>query len=218
MLLLAVGLILVAHSGMTGTTRLAIAPDSTLLLEGASNIARWQCRGTTMIGLMEVEAPIEKINEVIDRVEDGNISAWMSEPSAGRFPPPRFDLSIPIESLRCTGGRPMERDLRKAMKADSNPFVQFQFTGLSGAIEHDLDEHLYRAVVAGRLSLAGTSRDIELSIIAERLTNRRFRLRSRIPLHMSDFGIAAPTALFGLLHADDSLAVEFDLVLEVTHV
>jgi len=34
---------------------------------------------------------------------------------------------------------------------------------------------------------------------------------------MTDFGITAPTALFGLIHADDSLVVEFDLVLEVTH-
>lgn len=214
--MLAVGLILVARGGLAGTT-LAIAPESMLLLNGSSNVARWRCRGTTMSGAMEIDASIDKINEVIDRIEDGNMSAWMSEPSAGRFPQPRFDLRIPIESLRCTGGRPMERDLREAMKAGRNPFIHFQFTGVSGAIEHDLDEHLYRAAVAGRLSLAGGSRDIELWVTAERLTNHRFRLRSRLPLHMSDFGIEAPTALFGLIHADDALAVEFDLVLEVTH-
>ena len=215
--MVAVGSILVARSGLSGTTRLATAPQSVLLLSGSSNLARWQCRGATLSGSMEIDAPLDKINEVIDRVEDGNMSAWMSEPAAGRFPQPRFDLSIPVDSLRCTGGRPMERDLRNAMRADRNPLIQFQFIAASGAIEHDLDEHLYRATISGRLSLAGASRDIELTVVAERLTSRRFRLRSRLPLQMSDFGITAPTALFGLIHADDSLVVEFDLVLEVTH-
>ena len=215
--MLAVGLILLARSGRAASTRLAIAPQSMLLLSGSSNVAHWQCRGTTMSGSMEIDAPIDKINEVIDRIEDGNMSVWMSEPSAGRFPQPRFDLNIPVESLRCTGGRPMERDMRNAMRADRNPLIQFQFTAVPGAIEHDLDEHLYRAIVAGRLSLAGASRDIELSVIAERLSTRRFRLRSRLSLRMSDFGVAAPTALFGLIHADDALTVELDLILEVTN-
>src|SRR5438067_2245179 len=127
-LMLAVGLILIARSGLAETTRLAIAPESTLLLKGSSNLAHWQCRGTTLSGSMELDAPIDKINEVIDRIEDGNMSVWMSEPAAGRFPAPRFDLSIPVDSLRCTGGRPMERDMRNAMKADHNPLIQFRFT------------------------------------------------------------------------------------------
>src|SRR5947209_11482898 len=110
MLMLAVGSILVARSGLPETTHLAIAPQSTLLLRGSSNIAHWQCRGTALGGSMEIDASINKINEVIDRIEDGNISAWMTAPAAGRFPQPRFDLSISVDSLRCTGGRPMARD------------------------------------------------------------------------------------------------------------
>jgi hypothetical protein len=216
LLVLAVGLLL-ARTGQAAITRLAIAPGSSLRLDGKSNIAHWQCRGTTMSGSMEVDAPIDKINEVIDRVEDGNISVWMSDPSAGRFPQPRFGLSIPIDSLRCSGGRPMEHDMRDAMKAERHPLIEFQFTGVAGEIEHDLDAHLYRTAITGSLSLAGTSREIELSVVAERLTHRRFRLRSRLPVRMSDFGIEPPTALFGLIHADDALAVEFDLVLEVTN-
>src|SRR5438132_13136858 len=95
LLMLGVGLLL-ARTGQAAITRLAIAPGSTLRLDGTSNIARWQCRGTAMSGSMEVDAPIDKINEIIDHVEDGNISGWMSDPSAGRFPKPRVDLSIPI--------------------------------------------------------------------------------------------------------------------------
>src|SRR5919201_1580656 len=95
MLMLAVGLLLVARTGRAAITRLAIAPGSTLRLEGSSNLAGWRCRGTAMSGSMEVDAPIDKINEVIDRIEDGNMSVWMSDPSGARFPQPRFELSIP---------------------------------------------------------------------------------------------------------------------------
>src|SRR5206468_4733611 len=39
-----------AARGQTGATRLAIAPRSTLVLTGSSNLARWQCRGAAPQG------------------------------------------------------------------------------------------------------------------------------------------------------------------------
>src|SRR5436190_396221 len=145
-------------------TRLTVAWPSTLRLNGSSNIARWRCSGSTMNGVMEVSAPLEKINEVIDHIEDGQIGRWMSDPAAGRFPQPRFEMAIPIDTLRCSGGRPMERDLRGALKSERFPDIQFRFKQLSGAIEHDIDRHLYHAVIDGQISLAGTSREIEMRV------------------------------------------------------
>jgi len=198
-----------------GTTRLAAAPRSTLVLTGSSNLAQWQCRGMALSGTMDIDAPIEKINEVIDRVEDGNMSVWMSDPSGGRFPQPRFELTVPVDTLRCTGGRPMERDMRNALKAGRNPMIRFHLLEVSGPIAHDMDQHTYRATIIGQLSLAGVERDIELSVWAERVARNRFRLRSELPLRMSDFGITPPRALLGLIQANDHLTVEFDLLLEV---
>ena len=211
----AIGLAAVSQDSVAQVTRLAISPQSTLVLTGSSNLAPWKCRGTSLNGVMEVDASIAKINEVIDRIEDGNMSAWMSEPSAGRFPQPRFELNLPVRAFRCTGGRPMERDMRNAMRADRNPEIRFRFTGISGSIGHDMDAGLYGAIVTGRLSLAGTEREIEVEVTAQRLSHERFRLRANIPLRMRDFGITAPTALFGLIRAADSLTAEFDLTLEV---
>jgi polyisoprenoid-binding protein YceI len=216
--LLSVAMMLVLASatrGQAGATHLAMAPRSILVLTGSSNLSQWQCRGAALQGTMDVDASIEKINDVIDRVEDGNMSVWMSEPSAGRFPQPRFELTIPVDTLRCSGGRRMEHDMRNALKADRNPVIRFRFVEVSGAIAHDMDEHLYHAAITGRLSLAGVERDIEVSVSAQRVARDRFRLRTVLPLRMSDFGIVRPTALFGLIHANDDLTVEFDLILEV---
>jgi hypothetical protein len=62
--------------------------------------------------------------------------------------------------------------------------------------------------------LAGSSREVEVLVIAERLTRDRFRIRAELPLRMTDFGIQPPTALFGMVKAKDELLVRFDLTLK----
>ncbi len=201
-------------NGVEGTTRLTVAPRSTLFLRGSSNIADWRCSGSTLSGLMEVAAPLVKINQVIDRIEDGNVAAWLADPEEGHFPQPRFDLSVPIKTLRCSGGRPMERDVVGALKATRYPEIRFRFIELRGSVEHDIDRHLYHAIVAGEVSLAGTTRAIEIIISAERMAHDRFHITAALPLRMTDFGIVPPRAFFGMLRAEDQLTVEFNLELE----
>jgi hypothetical protein len=138
----------------------------------------------------------------------------MANPSAGRFPAPAFALSIPIATLRCSGGRPMERDMTHALKADRFASIEFRLDGTHGAIEHDLDQHLYRVTVSGRLSLAGVTRELTVSVIAERLSPARFRLRAELPVRMTDFSITPPSAVFGMIKANDALVVRLDVIME----
>ncbi|HEU4522079.1 MAG TPA: YceI family protein [Thermoanaerobaculia bacterium] len=190
------------------------ASQSKLVLDGSSNVTDWQCSGTSLDGELTVAAPIEKINAVIDRIEDGNIGVWMNDPSQGRFPAPNFRLRVPIESLRC-GNAVMERDMNRALKADDHPAIEFRFIGVQGGIEHDIDSNVYRAKIAGELVLAGSRRNIELTIVAERIGGNRFRIRADMPLRMTDFGITPPTALFGMVRARNELMVRFDMTLQV---
>ena len=195
-------------------TNLVIGPRSTMVLNGSSNVADWRCTGTTFDGEMEVAAPIAKVNEVIDRIEDGNIGPWMSNPSAGRFPQPSFELMIRIDTLRCSGGRPMERDLTRALKADRAPAIVFRFGGLRSTITHDIDQQHFEASIGGQLSLAGATRDISFPVVARRITPSRFQLTAQIPVRMTDFDVAPPTAFFGVVKAADDLTVTLDLTME----
>jgi hypothetical protein len=197
------------------TTQLVIAPRSSLVLSGSSNVTGWRCTGTMLEGRMDVAAPVEKVNEVIDRIEDGDIGPWMSNPSAGRFPQPRFDLTIPIASLRCTGGRPMEKDMTRALKSDRTPAITFRFAGLRSGITHHIDEKEFEATIAGQLSLAGVTREISFPVTARRLSRSQFRLTANMPVRMTDFGVAPPTALFGVIKAGNELSVRLDLTMEV---
>lgn len=195
-------------------TRFAAGARSAVLLEGSSNVATWRCRGTSMDADMRVEASAEHINAVIDRIEDGNIAAWMSDPSRGRFPAPDFHLQVPVASFRC-GNRVMEGDMRRALKAGDHPRVEFTFRALRSGIHHDLDTGLYHATIAGVLSLAGQTRPVNVAVSAQRVSSTSFRIRAVLPLQMTDFGVTPPTALFGAIRARDALTVTFDLMLEI---
>lgn len=192
----------------------ATAPTK-IMLDGSSNVAPWQCRGTSVDVGMAVAAPIEKINAVIDHIEDGNIAVWMADPAGGRFPAPQFAMVVPIAAFRC-GNAVMERDMRHALVADKFPSIEFRFTELRGAIEHDIDRNVYSATVMGELSMAGASKQIELRVVVERIGRDRFRIQAELPLRMTDFGVKPPTALFGMVKARDELTVRFDLVLQVS--
>jgi YceI-like domain len=195
------------------TTKFVAGAPSQLVLEGSSNVAPWRCKGTTLESQAEVAAPLARINEVIDRIEDGNIGQWMSNPAAGRFPRPEFRLRIPVNTLRC-GSRQMERDMVQALRGQIHPAIEFRFTDVVGAVQHDIDAGKYRANITGVLSLAGATRTIQVSVEAQRVSRDRFRLRARLPLRMTDFRITPPTALFGMVKAKNDLVVQFDLMLQ----
>ena len=196
-------------------TRLAAAAGSSIQLKGSSNVAKWQCKGTEIAVTMTIAAPIEKINDVINRVENGDIAPWMSNPAGGRLPQPDLLVAIPISALRCTGGAPMERDLSRALKANLFPDMVFRFEGLGSGVTHDIDRGHFRATITGSLSLAGVSHDLSFTGVARRLSPTRFHLAATLPTRMTDFGISPPTALFGVIKASNDLSVHFDLIMKV---
>lgn len=212
---LLLALVVAAPVFAADSTRLVPVSTSRLLLEGSSNVAPWRCSGATLDARVEVAAPLQKINAVIDRIEDGNIAVWMSNPAAGRFPQPSFQLRIPVNTLRCGNGR-MERDMQRALRAELHPTIEFRFIRLIGGVTHDIDAGNYHATIAGQLSLAGETRNITLKVAAERLAHDRFRLQAVLPLRMTDFEITPPTALFGAIKAKNELTVRFDLDLRAT--
>ncbi len=192
-------------------TRLVSGAPSKLTLQGSSNVAPWRCSGTTLDGTMEVAAPLQRINNIIDRIEDGKIALLTA--STASFPQPSFQLKIPVQTLRC-GNRQMERDMYRALRSDEHPAIEFRFAELIGGINHDIDGGTYHAKIAGVLSLAGAKRTVNVDIVATRVARDRFRLRARLPLRMTDFRITPPTALFGMVKAKDDLVVQFDLYLQ----
>lgn len=196
------------------STRLIASADNSVILQGSSNVSSWRCTSRSMEAEMSIAATADHINNVIDRIEDGNIGIWMSDPTQGRFPAPDFHLRVPVSSFRC-GNRIMESDMRRALRADAHPQVEFSFHSLRGGIQHDIDAGNYRAAISGNLSLAGRMRTVDIVVSAQRTSRTTVRVRTTMPLQMSDFGVTPPTALFGAIRARNDLTVAFDLTLEI---
>lgn len=193
-------------------TRFAVEKASSITLDGSSNIARWQCKGTTINGLFEVRASLDDINTTMDRLEKSGARSFSPQGASGETQP-AVDLRIPVSSLGC-GNPKMNHDMYAALKSERYPIIQFRFREVRGAIARDAAHDQYRATIRGDISLAGTTRTLDLDVIAERIDRQHFRVRSSIPVRMTDFGITPPTGLFGMIKARNELVVGFNLLLK----
>jgi len=147
---------------------LPLSAQSTLILEGSSNVNSWKCESSTV-----------EVSEL--------------------------GLRIPVKTIRC-GNRQMERDLFRALHAESYPSIDFRFIDMTRDAEH--------ATIHGNLSLAGTTRPIAIDASVQPLGHGRMRMQVRLSLRMTDFHITPPKALFGMIKAKNDLVVTFDLVME----
>ena len=121
---------------------------------------------------------------------------------------PSAAVLVPVKALDCGHG-PMNRDLRNALDADDHPAIRFE---LDDAQVMDETAEGYQLRASGRLHIAGTTRPVAVVLQGERLASGALRATGQVPLRMTDFGIAPPTALLGLVKAQDDILVRFDLV------
>lgn len=208
-LALAAGLLIGGRPAPAQTTRFEPEPNATIVLEGSSNVRDWTCRGDTIEGAALLPASLGRVNEVLDRIESGDVAPWMSRRDEAGFTAPKVRMEIPIATLRC-GIRAMNRDMYEALEADEHPSIVFEMTRVAGPIVHEIDQGRYRITIEGTLQLAGTSRGVRLEVTGQRISRERFRFSGELPTRMTEFGIAPPTGLFGLIRARDELTVQFD--------
>lgn len=121
-------------------------------------------------------------------------------------------LVVPVSSFDCGMSR-MNRDFHEAMDADDHPEIVFELADVeaTGRLEHG--SHL---IVKGRLSIAGTTREVRIQAQAEQVYEGLYRVRGERELFMTDFGIEPPTALAGLVRTQDRINVRFDLLAATT--
>jgi hypothetical protein len=195
------------------STELAISHQSRVSLNGTTNVNSWRCSGDSLGGGAAVTASPTDLSQLL--------AEWEARPSGSRLDSPAespelwratLELRIPVAALDCAN-RPMERDLRRALRAAAYPEIRYRFRRLreawftpAGSVSS------FTLVAEGDLTLAGETRPVAITVTATR-QGQLFRLRGNLPLQMSDFGIQPPVALLGLIRARDELWVSVDLEL-----
>jgi hypothetical protein len=118
-------------------------------------------------------------------------------------------IEVPVSALRCQSG-PMERSMRRALKADRDTAA----LNISGRFEIPDDvapPRVGERLLVGALRVAGAERIVSLSARIVYETDGSMRVRSVVPLTLTEFGITPPRVLFGAVRARDAISVEVDL-------
>lgn len=170
---------------------LVALPGSTLTIRGSTTIgARWHCTSNSMESRVAV--------------------APQAAASERRIPEVRgVTVFVAVAALRCQSG-PMERAMRHALRADRDTAAQ-SIIGRFEVPDTIPPSHANEAHLIGGLRVAAVERGVFLHAIVEPQPDGTLRVRSRIPLTLSQFRIEAPRVLFGAIRARDEISVEVDL-------
>lgn len=197
-----------------------LSGESELRLSGTATVGSWRSVSDRIGGtfdpgmeLAQIQALIAQLEEAVARGRERD----EIEPELGTVTSPTVTLKVPVASLR-SGRRAMERDMREALRAEAHPHVTYALERIVKADwfhDEEADALSFELTTRGELSLAGVQRPIEMNVRIEPIADKRFRVIGRRAFHMSDFNIEPPTALFGLIRADERVKVVFDLMVEV---
>lgn len=179
----ALPLLLVALAGWAaGPMRLTVSPTSALTIAGTSTVHDWTCAVPGVSGTVTTD--------------DGAAHVHAAH------------LAVDATAIDCRNGT-MNRKAQAALATKAHPAITFTLD--AAALRGAPAAETFTLRATGRLSLAGVTRTIEADVEGRRLADGGVRYTGRLPLLMSDYGIAPPTAMLGALKTGDAVVVTFDL-------
>lgn len=125
-------------------------------------------------------------------------------------------VNIPVRTLEC-GKRAMNRDMYEALKAEAHPHIRYRLLKAEAAdsLRAGADGNWIPIRTFGTLEIAGVTDTAEVIVKGKMLDENRFRVRGSRDLCMDTFDITPPSALMGLIRADNRLTVHFDVTVRL---
>jgi polyisoprenoid-binding protein YceI len=159
---------------------------SSVTVSGTSSLHDWTVKGNSIEG--EIVAPA--------------ITQWGSSPT-------KVVVTIPVKSLK-SEHKKMDQLMAKALKADQHPTIRYELTNAVPAG----DMTSFTATTKGKVTVAGVTRNVDISITGARNSSGQYVLTGEAPLKMTDFGIKPPTAMLNTIKTGDVVKVKFLWVVE----
>ncbi|NNE36511.1 MAG: YceI family protein [Rhodothermales bacterium] len=164
-----------------GESRFYLMSDSRIWLEGSSSLSSFACEAK---GVM-----LDSVSK-----DDSEIQAL---------------VELPVAGLDC-GRRKMNRDLRRAMKANDHPTISYRLEGIQAEPRLQTDDDHISVDVDGVLSVAGVPQRVIVQAIAQDLNEDTYRVVGSVPLQMTDYNVVPPRILRGLIRVRNEIVVQFD--------
>ena len=181
-------------------SQITYIPDasSKLWIEGRSNVNEFECQANQYFG----EASIIDSDDQVEFQREDQERVFLQ-------------VEIRVDGFECGRNR-MNRDLQEALKSSEFPEITFIFDSAEILEMPSEQDQAFQLEVRGSLTVAGNTRDIRFNTRAYFLEPHKVRALGKTTIKMSDFDVVPPTALMGLIKADDELSVNFDLIASET--
>jgi polyisoprenoid-binding protein YceI len=120
-----------------------------------------------------------------------------------------LSFSIPVRSLK-SGTSGLDQDAYEALQASQHPNIRFN---MDDAPVSASGQNTFQVKGSGTLTIAGVSRQINIEADCEK-SGGIISCNGSKRLKMKDFGIEPPSALLGLLNADEQVTVNYKVKLK----
>lgn len=119
------------------------------------------------------------------------------------------NVKIPVTSIKSTKGRIMDSKTYEAFNHEKFPFIQYKL--INAKITPSGSEYIVTAT--GNLTMAGTTKTIEIIANAKVLSNGDVQISGLRKLNMLDYKMTPPTAMMGTIKVGEEITVKFETTL-----
>jgi hypothetical protein len=191
-------------SVLAGALALVVAATPTLLAQDRSPIALHSAKvslaGTSNIHDYTASSSAVRVTRLQLAAGVGGTDLWTAVLKPGAVE--ALEIAIPAASLHSTRDG-LDKNMHKALKVKEHADIVFRLSRL------EPKGTALRAV--GVLRIAGVEKEIGIDLVT---TTRAGSLvvTGSVDLLMTDFGIAAPKAMMGMLRTDPKVTISFETV------
>jgi len=190
--LLAVAILVPASGAWTVANELLVLlPQSRLWVDGTSSIKRFSCKA-------------DEVNAVVEANGTNAISTLLTGDKGVKA----VRITIPAARLECGNGT-MNEHMRKAIKANASPTIDFRLTDYDVARNADG----IGGTITGTLALGGVTKTITLTAEGKP-EGQMLHITGAHELNMKDYDLKPPTLMFGRIKVGEKVTVNFDLLLK----
>ena len=172
--------------------------ESTMTITGTSTIHDWT----------------SKVNEINGVYIFKNEISHKKLPKSGAIVD-QVKLVIPVLSIESPRGSTMDKKTYNALKSETHPDLTFEVKSDNIELIVDKAEGKFLLRADGSLSMAGVSKEVNVSLECQRMKDGRLKISGSYPINMMDYNIEPPSAMFGQIKTGKDVMIDFELFLSV---
>ena len=123
-----------------------------------------------------------------------------------------IQVSIKSKSIKSTKGDLMDKKTHHALKSGQHPSITYKMK------RANVDEKNSTVRMDGTLTIAGTSREVPLTLTYKVLSGQQISFKTSHEINLKDFKIKPPTAMMGTIRTGEKVTVSLDMVVHVEEI